>query len=126
MFFRSEAGSNIFLKPTLFGLNFDQGIEKEVEMWYCRHILLIPWTDRVRNTEVLTPLGKEMEVHFEVKRRKLQYFSHVLRNEKYRLLHLIMEGKIEGQARQKKNFMAQEFKGLVWTRKHVLVSGNGI
>lgn len=42
-------------------------------------------------------MGVKVEVLYEVKRQKLQYFGFVLRNQKYRLLHLIMERKIEGQ-----------------------------
>ena len=62
-------------------------------------MLRISWTDRVSNVEVLNRMGKEMEVLYEVKRRRLEYFGHIIRNEKYRLLQLVMEGKIEGKGR---------------------------
>ena len=60
-------------------------------------MLKIPWTDFVRNTEVLDRMGKRVELLYDVKRRQLEYFGHVMRNEKYRLLQLIIQGKIEGR-----------------------------
>ena len=68
-------------------------------MWLYRRRLRISWTDRVSNVEVLNRMGKEMEVLYEVKRRRLEYFGHIIRNGKYRLLQLVMEGKIEGKRR---------------------------
>ncbi|KAL0277874.1 UNVERIFIED_CONTAM: hypothetical protein PYX00_005000 [Menopon gallinae] len=53
-------------------------------MWLYRRMLRIAWTDRIRNTEVLSRMGKEMEVLYDIKRRKLQYFGHVIRNSKRR------------------------------------------
>ena len=47
----------------------------------------------------LNRMGKEMEVLYEVKRRRFEYFGHINRNGKYRLLQLVMEGKIEGKRR---------------------------
>lgn len=41
--------------------------------------------NEVRNTDVLTRIGKELKMLYEIKCRKLEYFSHVIRNEKYRL-----------------------------------------
>lgn len=67
------------------------------EMWCYRRILKIPWTDRVTNNEVLYRLGKERELLSTIKKRKVAYFGHILRNEKYEILQLIIEGKIEGR-----------------------------
>lgn len=51
----------------------------------------------------------------------------MLRNEKYRLLQVIMrDGRGTAQTGQKINQVAQEFKGMVRTKFHVPVSGNGI
>ena len=54
------------------------------------------------NDEVLNPMDKEVEVLYNLKRRRLQYFGHVLRKEKYRLLQLVMEGKIQGRRRPRR------------------------
>ena len=60
----------------------------------------ISLADRVRNTDVLARVKKEVEVLYEIKRWKLYYFGHLMRNEKYRLFQLVMEGKIEGKSGQ--------------------------
>lgn len=67
------------------------------EMWIYRRMLRIPWTARMTNTEVLDRMGTEMMVLHDLRRRKLEYFGHAIRNEKYRFLQLVMEGKIEGR-----------------------------
>ena len=85
------------------GWTLTKTLEKKLEafeMWVYRRMLKISWTDRVRNTDVLARMKKEVEVLYEIKRRKLDYFGHVMRNEKYRLLQLVMEGKIEGKRGQ--------------------------
>ena len=79
-----------------------KALEKKLtsfEMWLYRRMLRISWTAHVSNDEVLNRMGKEVEVLYEVKRRRLEYFGHILRNEKYRLLQLVIEGKIEGKRR---------------------------
>ncbi|CAG9827935.1 unnamed protein product [Diabrotica balteata] len=63
---------------------------------------------KVTNTEVLRRMGKEVELLTTVKRRKASYLGHVFRNEKYSLLQLIVEGKIEsrrGLGRRKKSWL---------------------
>ena len=57
----------------------------------------ISWTDRIRNEEVLRRLGKERELIKTIKKRKLEYLGHIMRGEKYRLLRLILEGKVKGK-----------------------------
>ena len=69
------------------------------EMWLYRRMLRISWTEKVSNAEVLIRMRKGVEVLYDIKRRKLEYFGHVIRNKKYRLLQLVMEGKIEGRRR---------------------------
>lgn len=67
------------------------------EMWTYRRMLRISWVDKVRNTEVLNQLSKQTEIINTIKKRKLEYFGHILRNSKYQLLQLIMQGKIDGK-----------------------------
>lgn len=66
------------------------------EMWTYRRILKIPWTDRITNEVVLNRMGHNRQLLSSIKRRKLEYLGHILRNDKYRLLQLILNGKIEG------------------------------
>uniref|UniRef100_A0A2H1V1U0 SFRICE_035738 n=1 Tax=Spodoptera frugiperda TaxID=7108 RepID=A0A2H1V1U0_SPOFR len=67
------------------------------EMWVYRRILKISWTDRISNVKVLRLLNKKTEILNTIKRRKLQYFGHIMRNDKYQLLQLLIQGKIQGK-----------------------------
>ncbi|KMQ90631.1 endonuclease-reverse transcriptase [Lasius niger] len=62
-------------------------------------MLCISWINRVSNAEVLVRMNTAPEIIPTVKRRKLEYFWHVTRGEKYRFLQLIMQRKIEGRRR---------------------------
>lgn len=67
------------------------------EMWIYRRILRISWTDHITNNQVLERMGKEQEVVITVKKRKLEYFGHLMRHNKYRLQQLILQGKVDGR-----------------------------
>lgn len=66
-------------------------------MWCYRRILNISWIDKVSNLEVLRRMNKNVEVLKTIKTRKLEYFGHMIRGEKYTLLQLILQGKICGK-----------------------------
>lgn len=68
-----------------------------VEMWTLRRMLRIPWTDRVTNAEVLERAEVDRELLNIVKKRKAEYLGHFLRGEKYELLRLILNGRIDGK-----------------------------
>ena len=67
------------------------------EMWIYRRLLKISWTDRISNEEVLRRVEQTRTLFTTVKRRKVAYLGHIMRSERYRLLQLIMQGKIEGR-----------------------------
>lgn len=67
------------------------------ELWMYRRILKIPWVDRITNAEVMRRMCKEKEIISTIKKRKLQYLGHIMRGEKYQLLQIIMQGKIQGK-----------------------------
>lgn len=68
------------------------------EMWTYRRMLKISWTDKISNIRVLQKLNKEKEIMLTVKRRKLEYLGHIMRNEtKYKLLKCILQGKVQGK-----------------------------
>ncbi|KYN02133.1 hypothetical protein ALC62_07054 [Cyphomyrmex costatus] len=69
------------------------------EMWCYRRILRISWIDHVTNESVLRRMHASRKLLATVKRRKLEYFGHMLRGPKYELLQIIMKGKIEGKRR---------------------------
>ncbi|XP_030746803.1 uncharacterized protein LOC115875475 [Sitophilus oryzae] len=53
--------------------------------------------DRVTNEEVLRRMSKDRELLSTVKERKLQYVVHIMRDNRYEVLRLVIEGKIEGR-----------------------------
>uniref|UniRef100_A0A8D8SXR8 Craniofacial development protein 2 n=1 Tax=Cacopsylla melanoneura TaxID=428564 RepID=A0A8D8SXR8_9HEMI len=68
------------------------------EMWIYRRILRISWMDRITNESVLQRMKKDKEIMHTIKRRKLEYLGHILRNEnKYHLLKCILQGKVYGK-----------------------------
>jgi len=62
-------------------------------MWVYR--LRIPWTARGTNDEFLRIINKDRELLDPIKRRKTAHLGHVIRNERYQFLQLIIEGKIK-------------------------------
>jgi hypothetical protein len=73
---------------------------KAFEMWCYRRILRISWTDRITNVEVLNRMNTQMIIENKIKERKLLYLGHIMRGEKYALLRLVMQGKIQGKKRR--------------------------
>lgn len=76
---------------------------------------MIPWKAKLTNKEILRPVNKQRELIEVIKKRKTAYRGHIMRNTNYRLLHLLIEGKIErcrGIGRKK----------MPWLRK---ISGQG-
>ena len=57
----------------------------------------ISWIKHTTNEEVLRRMGKTKEVTFTVKMRKIEYLGHIMKNNKYRLLQLILQGKVDGR-----------------------------
>lgn len=68
------------------------------EMWCYRRMLRISWVHRVTNKEVLRRAKRSRELTLTIK-KKISYLGHVLRHERYRLLQVIMMGKVEGKRR---------------------------
>ena len=66
-------------------------------MWVYRRILKIPWMAKISNEEVLRRVNRDRELFNIIKKRKTAYLGHIMRNSKYQLLQLIIEGKIEGK-----------------------------
>lgn len=72
-------------------------VEAFEALWIMRRILKVGWTEHVTNEEVLRRMKTERELMRTIKIRKLAYLGHVMRNEKYSLLQLVLQGKIEGR-----------------------------
>jgi hypothetical protein len=72
------------------------------EMWLNRRMLKISWTDRITNQMVLERMGKQKELLTIIKARKLEYIGHIRNNQRYNILQLILQGKIEGKRKCRK------------------------
>ncbi|KAF6217287.1 hypothetical protein GE061_001641 [Apolygus lucorum] len=97
---RIDVDLRIFLLYGCETWTLDPAMERKLvasEMYIYRCILRISWMDRVTNVEVLRRVGKSVELLLTVKERKTQYNGHVMRGDRYELLRLIIEGKIEGR-----------------------------
>lgn len=78
----------------------DATTEKRIEafeMYAYRRMLRISWTEHKSNIEVMHQMGKHKELLTTIKERKLEYLGHIMRGERYEILRLIIEGKIEGR-----------------------------
>ena len=67
------------------------------EMWCYRRMWKISWTQHVTNKETLRRMKKETEILNTIKERKMSYFGHILRGDKYELMRLVVQGKVEGK-----------------------------
>jgi hypothetical protein len=71
----------------------DQKYLESFEMWCCRRMEKITWTDHVKR-EVLQRVNVERNVVQTIKRRKANWVGHILRRNW--LLKQVTEGKKEG------------------------------
>ncbi|CAG9830217.1 unnamed protein product [Diabrotica balteata] len=67
------------------------------ELWKYRRMLRIPWSTRVTNEEVLRKMGRGKKLLRTIKVCKTAYVGQILRNDKYSLLQVIMQGRVDGK-----------------------------
>lgn len=67
------------------------------EIQSLRRLLRIPSVDKVTKEEVLRRSGVDRKIFQMIKRRKIAYFGHLFRGEKYESLRLLISGKIDGK-----------------------------
>ena len=84
----------MMLKLGHFGRKIIQYL-KRFEMWCCRRMEKISWTDLVRTEEVLHRVSKEKNIIHKIKRRKANWIGHIQRWNCP--LNYVIEGKIEGR-----------------------------
>ena len=65
------------------------------EMWFLRRMMRIPWTDKVRNEEVLQRAGAGMKLILEIRTKQMRFLGHLMRKDG--LENLALTGKIEGK-----------------------------
>jgi hypothetical protein len=64
------------------------------EMWCCRRMEKISWTDHVRNEEVLLRIKEQRNILHEISKRKANWIGQILRRNCR--LRQVIEGKIKG------------------------------
>lgn len=61
-------------------------------------MLKISWIEKVRNEEVIRRAKlRDRELLEIIKKRKISYFGHIMREDRYEFQRLILEGKVEGK-----------------------------
>jgi hypothetical protein len=71
---------------------------RRLEMWCCRRMEKISWTDRVRNEEVLQSDKEDRNILDTINRRKANWIGYILRGNC--LLKHVIEGKIKSTKRR--------------------------
>ena len=71
----------------------DQKHLESFEMWCCRRMEKISWTDHVRNEEVLLRVKEQRNMLHEIWKQKAKWIGHILRKDC--LLQRVTEGKIQ-------------------------------
>ena len=64
--------------PINYSLNGLKHLES-FEMWYWRRMEKISWTDHVRNEDVLLRVKEQRNILHEIRKRKANWISHILR-----------------------------------------------
>jgi hypothetical protein len=72
----------------------DQKQLDRFEMWCCRRMEKISWTDHVRNEKLLLRVKEQRNILHQISNRKANWIGHVLRRNC--LLRQVFEGKIKG------------------------------
>lgn len=91
----------------------DPAIEKKLEafeMYLYRRILRISWMQEITDEEVLNRMRKQRELMLAIKERKMRYIGHLMQGEKYELLRLIIEGKIQGKSKRRQNSWLEDIE----------------
>jgi len=73
----------------------DQKHLESFEIWCCRRMGKISWTDHVRNEDVLLRVKEQRNILHEICERKANWIGHILRRNC--LLQRVIEGKIQGK-----------------------------
>jgi hypothetical protein len=60
------------------------------EMWYCRRMEKIKWSEKVTSKQVLDPIGEKRTLLNNILRRKVKWIGHILRRNC--LLRDVIEG----------------------------------
>ena len=76
----------------------DQGKVDAFEMWAYRRVLRVSWTAMKTNKWVLDKIGKSLVLRSQMMERKLKFFGHVMRHERFE--KGIIQGMIEAKRKR--------------------------
>ncbi|CAG9827618.1 unnamed protein product, partial [Diabrotica balteata] len=83
-----------------FAWTMTEATQKKIqtfELWCYHKMLRISYMSHTTNAKVLRRMHKEIELMLIIKERKTQYFGDIIRTQKYELLQLIIEGKVNSK-----------------------------
>ena len=99
----------------------DQKYLESFEMWCCRRMEKISWTDHVKNEEVLLRVFEQRNILHEIRKRKANWIGHILRRNC--LLKHVIEGKIRERRKWQEDIrnywmtLRTREDTLIWRRK---------
>jgi len=73
----------------------DEKYLESFEVWWWRRMEKVGWTHHVRNEELLLRVNEQRSIPHEMRKRKTNWFGHILRRNC--LLKQVIEGKIKGE-----------------------------
>lgn len=91
------------------------------EMWCYRKMLNIKWSDYRSNDKVLRLIGINQKQLVQIlKKRKLSYFGHFMRSDKYHVQRLVLMGKLESQRQRGRRRMSWLDNVKQWTNLNLM------
>jgi len=71
-----------------------RGIEA-FEMWICRRMMKIPWTQHASNEQILGMVDESRSLMESLRKRQKNWIEHILRHDS--LLQKVIEGRFQGK-----------------------------
>lgn len=78
-------------------MDYDQCTNEKIGV--LQYIRLSLYFTYIMDNNILNGLYKQREIAFTNKKRKLEYFGHVMPHEKYRILKFILQGNTDSKRR---------------------------
>ena len=75
----------------------DENRLEAAEMWFYRRLSNISWEDKRTNQSVLEELSVERSFLNHIRRRRLKYVGHAVRNLRTDLMSTVLQGKVDGK-----------------------------
>ena len=86
------------------------------EMWTYRRMLRISWTDKITNESVLQTINNPLQITNIIKKKKLQYFGHLMRHNN--ISRTLLDGHINGKRSRGRPRAMWSHNIIEWTGKN--------